>query len=184
MVYEGELAAVWGHIFVQSGRAGDPAHLCPHLFAMVYEGELAAGWGHLFVQSGRAGDPAEACPTHAAQPSGNGQSPGTGGPRGYPGLSYFGLSTEAITPGRSPVLKGFWRKARNRLAPTTRSASLSPKPLMNTTFTSCRCSCRAASTALPLLPGMDMSSRTTSIRFGSSPKTRSASSPSPATSTR
>jgi hypothetical protein len=63
MVYEGELAAVWGHIFVQSGRAGDPAHLCPHLFAMVYEGELAAVWGHIFVQSGRAGDPAEACPS-------------------------------------------------------------------------------------------------------------------------
>src|ERR1035438_7138462 len=29
MVYEGELAAVWGHIFVQSGRAGDPAEACP-----------------------------------------------------------------------------------------------------------------------------------------------------------
>src|ERR1035438_8810143 len=28
MVYEGELAAVWGHIFVQSGRAGDPAEAC------------------------------------------------------------------------------------------------------------------------------------------------------------
>jgi hypothetical protein len=28
-VYEGELAAVWGHIFVQSGRAGDPAEACP-----------------------------------------------------------------------------------------------------------------------------------------------------------
>src|ERR1035441_3272406 len=29
MVYEGELAAVWGHIFVQSGRAGDRAEACP-----------------------------------------------------------------------------------------------------------------------------------------------------------
>src|ERR1039458_3193405 len=64
MVYEGELAAVWGHIFVQSGRAGDPAEACPTNASIA-----ALGWtGRRPGALNRFGDTTNAQPVPLGKP--------------------------------------------------------------------------------------------------------------------
>src|ERR1017187_8831067 len=55
----------------------------PHVVAD-YEAFLGGAGASACQVRATLGWQAEACPTHAAQPTGNGQTPGAGGPRGYP----------------------------------------------------------------------------------------------------